>query len=218
MLIMDMSDVPSQQLVQVAEVRVSQSKQEKLFGTVGVCVPVPNADHQGREGTMHSLHPQEGAGSIFKLKMPPAIDPVDLSADIEAASVKLLKLPEHGVLEIEGGWNFKYKPNQGFFGNDKITFLVDIGGHSKIKAVYFIKVVNEENNDNVKKFEERYRKYCSPDFWLISSATVRAMLANSGESLYVVKELLRHSSITVTEEYAHLAPSQTAAAVQRLLF
>ena len=37
-----------------------------------------------------------------------------------------------------------------------------------------------------------------------------------GESIYVVKDLLGHACITQTEIYAHLAPSQGAAAVQRL--
>lgn len=46
--------------------------------------------------------------------------------------------------------------------------------------------------------------------------TFASWLVMSGESLYVVKDLLGHSSITVTERYAHLAPKQGAQAVQRL--
>lgn len=47
--------------------------------------------------------------------------------------------------------------------------------------------------------------------------TFASWLVMQGESLYVVKELLGHASVTQTEIYAHLAPSQTASAVQRLL-
>lgn len=47
--------------------------------------------------------------------------------------------------------------------------------------------------------------------------TFASWLVMQGIDLYVVKELLRHSSVTVTEKYAHLAPSKTADAVQRLL-
>lgn len=47
--------------------------------------------------------------------------------------------------------------------------------------------------------------------------TFASWLVMQGESLYVVKELLGHSSIIVTERYAHLAPQQTASAVQRML-
>jgi integrase/recombinase XerD len=38
-----------------------------------------------------------------------------------------------------------------------------------------------------------------------------------GVSLYVVRDLLGHSSIAVTERYAHLSPDHGRAAVQRLL-
>lgn len=47
--------------------------------------------------------------------------------------------------------------------------------------------------------------------------TFASWLVMQGEDLYVVKELLRHSSVTVTEKYAHLAPTRAASAVQRLL-
>ncbi|WP_323119376.1 tyrosine-type recombinase/integrase [Burkholderia alba] len=47
--------------------------------------------------------------------------------------------------------------------------------------------------------------------------TFASWLVMEGVSLYVVKDLLGHSSITVTERYAHLSPDQGRAAVQRLL-
>lgn len=46
--------------------------------------------------------------------------------------------------------------------------------------------------------------------------TFASWLVMNGEDLYVVKELLRHSSVTVTERYAHLAPARTALAVQKM--
>ncbi|MFA8308317.1 tyrosine-type recombinase/integrase [Burkholderia pseudomallei] len=47
--------------------------------------------------------------------------------------------------------------------------------------------------------------------------TFASWLVMEGVSLYVVKDLLGHSSITVTERYAHLSPDQGHVAVQRLL-
>lgn len=47
--------------------------------------------------------------------------------------------------------------------------------------------------------------------------TFASWMVMQGISLYVVKELLGHASITQTEIYAHLAPSQAEEAVQRLL-
>jgi site-specific recombinase XerD len=39
----------------------------------------------------------------------------------------------------------------------------------------------------------------------------------ANESLYVVKELMGHSTIQMTEKYAHLAPEHKASAVERLV-
>ena len=47
--------------------------------------------------------------------------------------------------------------------------------------------------------------------------TFASWLVMAGVSLYVVKDLLGHSSITVTERYAHLSPDQGRSAVQLLL-
>ncbi|WP_254615795.1 tyrosine-type recombinase/integrase [Cupriavidus basilensis] len=47
--------------------------------------------------------------------------------------------------------------------------------------------------------------------------TCASWLVMAGVPLMVVKDLLGHSSVTVTERYAHLAPDQIQSAVQRLL-
>ncbi|WP_248845127.1 MULTISPECIES: tyrosine-type recombinase/integrase [Burkholderia] len=46
--------------------------------------------------------------------------------------------------------------------------------------------------------------------------TFASWLVMEGVSLYVVKDLLGHSSITVTERYAHLSPDHGRVAVQKL--
>ncbi|ONC56423.1 integrase [Burkholderia pseudomallei] len=46
--------------------------------------------------------------------------------------------------------------------------------------------------------------------------TFASWLVMEGVSLYVVKDLLGHSSITVAERYAHLSPDHGRAAVQKL--
>ncbi|WP_080436023.1 tyrosine-type recombinase/integrase [Burkholderia ubonensis] len=46
--------------------------------------------------------------------------------------------------------------------------------------------------------------------------TFASWLVTAGMSLHVVKDLLGHSSITVTERYAHLAPHMGREAVRML--
>lgn len=47
--------------------------------------------------------------------------------------------------------------------------------------------------------------------------TFASWLASQGESLYVIKNLMGHSDIKMTERYAHLCPSTERAAVQRMM-
>lgn len=47
--------------------------------------------------------------------------------------------------------------------------------------------------------------------------TFASWLIMAGVSLYIVKDLLGHSSITVTEQWTHLAPHVGRSAVQLLL-
>jgi integrase len=47
--------------------------------------------------------------------------------------------------------------------------------------------------------------------------TFASNLVMAKEDLYVVKELLGHSTIQMTEKYAHLAPEHKASAVEKLV-
>ncbi len=43
-----------------------------------------------------------------------------------------------------GGGEFTYRPDRGYYGQDKVVALVELGAY-RVKVVYFIQVVNDEN-------------------------------------------------------------------------
>lgn len=53
-------------------------------------------------------------------------------------------------------------------------------------------------------------------FYMRSDILALVALVNKGIDLYVVKEWLGHSTISVTEKYAHLAPQKLAEAAAAL--
>ncbi len=53
----------------------------------------------------------------------------------------------------------------------------------------------------------------SNSFNIVSVIFVHQVLVNADIDLYIVKEILGHSSIQVTEKYAHLAPHKLSDAV-----
>jgi len=69
-----------------------------------------------------------------------------------------------------------------------------------------------------KGFRAAYQRASIDDFRVHDLRhTFASWLVMAGVSLYVVKDLLGHSSIIVTERYAHLAPHMGRSAVQLLL-
>ncbi len=73
--------------------------------------------------------------------------------------------------------------------------------------------------DNVKRSWEALRERAGlPDFWFHDLRhTFASKLVMAGQDLYVIKELLGHSTIQMTERYAHLAPDLKASAVEFLV-
>jgi len=88
---------------------------------------------------------------------------------------------------------------------------------SSVPAV-FASPVTGERFDNVKRSWEALRERAGlSNFWFHDLRhTFASKLVMAGQDLYVIKELLGHSTIQMTERYAHLAPDLKANAVEFL--
>ena len=188
MLIMDMPNVPPQaapvlmQIAAVAQKTPNRPDSESLYGSMGVCAVSPTLEKMGI-GTDPlfsngmALSPQ----SEGLRRLPEAANDVALQKAAKFASVQILQQPKHGVIVSKDNDSF-YVPNQGYVGNDKVVFLVNIDGRN-VKTVYYLKVVDAELN--AQSFDELYKKYCPAETdWQISSNTIEgnAIVSNFAQS------------------------------------
>lgn len=86
-------------------------------------------------------------------------------------------------------------------------------------TLVFPSPVTGERFDNIKRSWEGLREIAELTNFVFHDLrhTFASKLAMAGEDLYVIKELLGHSTIQMTEKYAHLAPELKAKAVERLV-
>ena len=135
MFAMDMPDVPPQ----YAPVVIAQAPQvpppaqqvsAKIDRTIGVCHLIQNSPNP--PGTaVNALSP---LGSVSDYMITVEKNYLGLKG-----AVTILEGPEHGELKVTPSGNYRYYPASDYHGNDRATFLVEIGGF-KIKAIYFFKV------------------------------------------------------------------------------
>jgi integrase len=118
----------------------------------------------------------------------------------KSARQRLVPLNESGVsaLRDQQAWVRRYAPSSPW------VFASSTGAHVATLQKGFEAACSRCGIDNFRIHDLRH--------------TFASWLVMEGVSLYVVCDLLGHSSITVTERYAHLSPDQGRAAVQRLLF
>ena len=85
-------------------------------------------------------------------------------------------------------------------------------------AIVFASPVTGERFDNINKSWARLREEAGiTDFRFHDLRhTFASKLVMAGIDLYTVKELLGHSTIQMTERYAHLAPEHKAEAVEAI--
>ncbi len=117
---------------------IAQASTGKTNMTLGVCEGVKTPDDpQGQLGGQ--LAPAGDYGNYMQEKL-------NKYFPIEGAIVTVLQAPKNGILQNSRpdgivGPSFNYTPNHGFLGQDKITFLVEVGG-KRIKMIYTVHVDN----------------------------------------------------------------------------
>ncbi len=79
---------------------------------------------------------------------------------------------------------------------------------------------NYEKNYITRKFKVYARKACLPESIRTHSLrhTFASILVMNGVDMQTIKELLGHSSLKVTEMYAHLSPQHKITAVEKLIY
>ena len=99
----------------------------------------------------------------------PVSDEAKLVFDwIDKVIVKRLSEPQHGVLLYDDQDKYRYVPSKGYFGKDRVDFLLegkDLSGRSfSAKVNYYINVLPEAQFDSAIRDDESHRralkKYC----------------------------------------------------------
>ena len=104
--------------------------------TIGVCHLIDNPGNP--LSGVNAVGPREVAWDFLRQNERPA--PTGTIDDaVKAAKVSILQGPKHGELKPEEGVDYRYHPAAGYFGEDRVTFLVEIAGY-KVKILLFLKV------------------------------------------------------------------------------
>jgi hypothetical protein len=155
MFVMDVPNIPPQYApMMIAQAVQAQGNADKSDRTVGVCSLVENPM---RYTGINGIGPIGAAQVYFQSVERQEISPV--------GSVRLLSSPRHGTLEprADAPGGYLYRPEADYFGPDRATFLVEMGG-KKIRVEYFFRVLQ-----GVADTYYEDKQYCPKgEYWKIS--------------------------------------------------
>src|SRR6266853_346674 len=128
----DVPDLPPQ-YAQVMIVQAGAAKQgaAKIDRVIGVCHLIENPPIP--PGTAVNAMSPVRAVSIYFSRV--EHEQVGLTG-----KVNILDGPKHGELRVTPSGNYRYFPASDYYGPDRATLLVEIGGR-KVKAIYFFNVM-----------------------------------------------------------------------------
>lgn len=118
MLILDAPISPdSAVMAMLAENNQSTSLKQKRV--VGICHPIPNGKTVDRTSADNGVSPHVAALEYFR-----AFEKRKIEGSVE---VEIKHFPSHGKLIAIEGKNYRYIPEEGYLGRDKVEFSVTIG-------------------------------------------------------------------------------------------
>ncbi len=128
----DVPDLPPQ-YAQVMIVQAGAAKQgaAKTDRTIGVCHLIENPPIP--PGTAVNAMSPLGSVSDYFWK----VERLGVGLN---GKVNILDGPKHGELGVTPSGNYRYFPASDYYGPDRATMLVEIGGR-KVKAIYFFNVM-----------------------------------------------------------------------------
>src|SRR5712691_3535182 len=132
MLVMDMPDLPPQYAQEVvAQASQTKKSDSKTDRTIGICHLIENPPMP--PGTaVNAMSPLGSVSDYFR-----KVERLGVGLN---GKVNILDGPKHGELRVTPSGNYRYFPASDYYGPDRATLLVEIGGR-KVKAVYFFNVM-----------------------------------------------------------------------------
>ncbi len=164
----DMPDVSPQYapVVVIAQASQAQKGDAKTDRTIGVCHLIENPPVPP-ESAVNFISPVQSVWGYLEKQERPT--PGWLTADVyNAAKATIQAGPGHGKLKDEGSGDYHYHPTADYYGQDRATVLVEVGG-LKVKVTYFFKVMRIVSDATDSYDPYRDKKLCPNGMvWKIS--------------------------------------------------
>jgi hypothetical protein len=176
MFVMDLPNLPPQ----YTPVVLAQSPQAKQTNattdrTIGVCHLIENPPIPAGSA-INAISPVTSVWEYLKKQERPT--PKQLTAEMfNTAKTSVLQGPGHGTLKDEGDGYYGHHPAPDYFGQDRATILVEIGG-LKVKVMYFFNVMQRVLGGTDGYDPREDKKNCPKGrMWKISLSPVTELLA-----------------------------------------
>ncbi len=170
----DMPDAPPQYapIVLIAQASQAQNGDAKTDRTIGVCHLIENPPIPPGSA-VNAISPVTTVWGY--LEKQERLTPEQLRAEMfKTAKTSVLHGSGHGELRGTPSGNYRYFPASNYFGPDRATLLVEIGGR-KVKVIYFFHVLHGVGGGDQDPYMDR--KNCPQgELWKISlNPTIRTV-------------------------------------------